>query len=125
MEQKPIIETLKTLGINELQKLWLGSGGAPSLPPLKWLLVREIAWRIQAQAHGEIDTETRRRLRVAVRSAWSEASGSGRGAKMQSRTRSRVALPAGAKLVRTWRGRKHEVTVIDGGKRFRYCGESF
>ena len=56
-----------------------------------------------------------------------ESSGSRRSAKRKrrSRPRPRVELPRGAKLVRTWRGRKHEVTVIEEGKRFSYEGETY
>jgi DNA invertase Pin-like site-specific DNA recombinase len=35
------------------------------------------------------------------------------------------SLPAGAKLIRIWRGRTHEVTVVQGGKAFVYQGKTY
>src|SRR5881396_3007005 len=61
----------------------------------------------------------------AVRRARMESSGPRRVKKRRSRPRPRVELPQGAKLVRTWRGRKHEVTVLEEGKRFSYQGETY
>ena len=121
MEKDSAVERLNTLGRRELREIWQETSGTRRPPPLKRLLIRELAWRIQSDAHGGIDAETRRLLRAAARSAQIERPR--RGAKR--RPRPRRDLPTGVKLVRTWRGQKHEVTVLDDGKRFRYRGETY
>jgi len=125
MEERPAIDLLSTLGIDELRKLWRDGGNSRPPPRLKPVLLRELAWRIQSETQGGIDAETRRLLRTAVRRARMESSGPRRVKKRRSRPRPRVELPQGAKLVRTWRGRKHEVTVLEEGKRFSYEGETY
>ena len=42
-----------------------------------------------------------------------------------STTTASVPLPVGARLVRTWRGRTHEVTVVEDGKAFNYKGKTY
>jgi hypothetical protein len=37
----------------------------------------------------------------------------------------RGSIPAGVRLVRTWHGRRHEVTVLDGGRAFRYAERTY
>jgi DUF2924 family protein len=125
MGQLPDFALLKALGIEELQKHWQAGGGSGFHPLTKWLLVREIAWRSQAQAHGGLEAETHRKLRAAVRSARIDLSGSRGVTTNKSRPCPGVKLPNGAKLVRTWRGQKHEVTVLEYGRRYSYQGESF
>ena len=127
MEKEPALEVLRTLRIDELRKLWRDGGHSRPPPRLKPVLLRELAWRIQRETQGGIDAQTRRLLRAAVRSARmesSESSGLRRVRKKGSRPR-RVELPTGAKLLRTWRGQKHEVTVLEEGKEFRYQGETY
>ena len=125
MKQKPAIDRLNVLGIPELREMWRQSGGRNSPPHLKCLVLRELAWRIQSEGLCGVDAETRRLLRVAVRRARIGASVPRRHRKRRSRLRQQVELPTGTKLVRTWRGRKHEVIVLDDGNRFEYRGESY
>ena len=126
MEEEPPIDLLSTLRIDELRKLWRDGNSRPP-PRLKPVLLRELAWRIQSEAQGGIDAGTRRLLRAAVRRARMESSSPRRSAKTKrgSRPHPRVELPQGAKLVRIWRGQKHEVTVLEEGKRFLYQGETY
>ena len=125
MQQKPSIEGLTTLGTPQLREIWRQSGGLSPPPHLKCLLVRELAWRFQSEALSGIDPGTRRLLRAAVRGARIESVALRKNKKRKSLTRLRAKLPTGTKLVRTWGGRKHEVTVLEGGKRFSYRGESY
>lgn len=70
------------------------------------LLVLGVAWRIQEQAYGGLGAADKRRLAELSRSL--ERTG--------DITRSRVArLKPGAKLVRTWHGEAHTVTVVEDG----------
>src|SRR2546426_11185384 len=89
MEEKPAIEVLSTLGMDELRKLWRDGGNSRPPPHLKPVLLRELAWRIQSEAQGGIDAETRRLLRTAVRRAKMESSGPRRSAKRKRRSRPR------------------------------------
>ncbi len=124
MESQPAVRRLKLLEIAELRRIWEQTRGSGPKPPLKRLLLRELAWEIQSEGCGGLDAETRRLLRAAVRSARFEPSISRRSAK-KKRPRRHGRLQTGAKLVRTWQGRKHVVTVLDDGKRFRYRGETY
>ena len=125
MEKERSIEELPTLGLAELRAEWRTLGSSRPQPRLKRLLVRELAWRLQARAHGGLDAETQRLLRQIVRAARVGSTRPGRRIKKQSRPRRKLGLQAGSKLVRVWRGRTHEVTVLEGPKRFSYLGESY
>ena len=125
MSQFPDMDTLKALDIKELQTNWRAAGGSGVPPTTKWLLVREIAWRIQSKAQGGLDSDTHRRLREAVRNVRVESSKAHEGQKRATGACPPVRLPSGAKLVRTWRGQRHEVTILEHGKLFQYRGESF
>ncbi|MCB9848488.1 MAG: DUF2924 domain-containing protein [Phycisphaeraceae bacterium] len=112
------LNTLADLTPSQLRERWkkLGVRGDP--PHFKQALLRDIAWHIQQRTRGGLDAETRRRLRAATRNAPNPTSA--RGDPVKRKRRERIPLRTGATLVRTWRGRRHEVTVLDDGKRFRY-----
>ena len=57
-------------------------------------------------------------MKAAIRKAPSQASQRQDAAKRKRRDE--IQFRTGATLIRTWRGRKHEVTVLDDGKAFRY-----
>lgn len=65
------------------------------------MLVRILAWHIQAQAIGGYDTSTRRRLKHA--------------AKGRVTPRASARLKPGARLVREWNGVSHTVDIVEGG----------
>ena len=119
-------EDLRRLGIAELRKLWENIGGRGHLPAMKRLAVREVAWLVQSREQGELEAATRRLLRAAVREAQVESSRARpRTKKSKARLTRATDLQTGTKLVRTWRGRRHEVTVVDDGKRFEYRGKVY
>jgi len=99
------IERIAALDLSALRALWAERYGDPpalrSVPLLRQLL----AWRIQAEAFGDLDRETRR----ALERKWSdEVEG--------------LNLGIGARLRRVWQGRTHEVIVeVDG---FLWEGET-
>ncbi|MFG0326630.1 MAG: DUF2924 domain-containing protein [Phycisphaerales bacterium JB037] len=105
-------DSLPGLTLPRLHALWheLRLPGRP--PTLKRILLREIAWRMQARETGGLDSETRRLLARATRSAASDSR-----ARPQKR-RSATRLQPGSTLIRTWRGREHRVAVTSTG--FRY-----
>ena len=117
------LETHRALTTAQLARRWreLRLRGEP--PHFKQALVRGLAWHAQEREHGGLDADTRRLLKRATRSA-PDAAVQRRSPKKEKRRR-RLALRAGTTLVRTWRGTAHEVTVLEGGKRFRYRGAEY
>ena len=118
------LQSLKKLSIAQLRQLWLERMGRKPVPKVKIVLMRELAWHLQAQTHGGIDAETQKLLRSAMRQAspgktkrTSEASPKRRGAQTE--------LRPGVRLVRVWRGTRHEVLVLEDGKRFEYRGKIY
>ncbi len=134
--------------LGDLRALWTKHiGGAP--PPLRRLLVRELAWRTQARSRGGLDADTRRLLEAALRAAVKAHAGARTGdpASRAARAAVRAApgasgpprryrpvltpsrksptgAPPGSRLIRTWRGVKHEVLVLEG-RAFRYRDQTY
>lgn len=112
------LAALDTLPVAVLRARWSDLGLRVKPPHFKQALVRGIAWHVQARYRGDLDAETRRRLRSATRTAPTpRIAGT---APKPRKKRKAIALRSGTTLVRSWRGRSHEVTVLDGGKRYRY-----
>jgi hypothetical protein len=97
------VETLRSLGKDELRARWTKMFGKAPPPALtKDLLGRMIAWRIQEQFYGGHDKAT---LRLLDRLARGET------------TKPSIAqrLRAGTVLMREYRGVRHTVTVTSDG----------
>lgn len=119
----------------------VGGGGVP-----RRVMIRDIAYRAQIRRWGGLDRTTERLLKHAVKDAIANARISGVSGNASDlaaqddaagheptvpsngvrrpRTTS-PSLPAGATLIRVWRGRTHEVTVVQGGKAFVYQGKTY
>jgi hypothetical protein len=111
------IAQLRGLDIAMLRKRWTAVFGkaAPSHLP-RHLLLRIIAYRIQAEVWGDLDAESRRLL---------DASGSPDQAAqraLQAR-RNAARLRPGTILEREWNGRLHRVSVLADG--FDWDGKSY
>jgi hypothetical protein len=108
------LEALCDRNPDELRKEWrrLYRSQPPRLS--RDLLVRAIAHRIQELRYGGLSKATRRRLASLV-----EARDSGAELAIQGAQKIR----AGARLVREWNGRTHNVTVEEGG--FAYAGQNY
>lgn len=141
---------LPGLSLAELRALWTEHIGRSTAPAQKRLLIRELAWRIQAREQGGPDAATRKLLAAAMRDAVRRAKSSARagncrgvdsgsqvadptispGTPPPSPSRRRVGRKAPAplapatRLIRVWRGVRHEVHVLEGGE-FRYRNRSF
>jgi len=102
----------------ELRDEWKRQGVRGDPPHFKQALVRGIAWHLQEQTHSKLDAGTRRLLKAAIRKAPMPASR--QPSNTHRKKRDHLSLPAGTTLVRSWRDRRHEVTVLEGGRRFRY-----
>ncbi len=101
----------------------------------KWL-IRRIAWRIQEQAHGGLSERAKARIQELAANAvvrlnppkdWpptAPTSPTQATSREINQTREPGALLPGTRLVRRYRGRVHEVVVLDGGE-FEYGGEVY
>jgi hypothetical protein len=101
-----MVEHIATLDLEGLRRFWRARYGAP--PPLRSvpLLRLQLAWRVQAEALGGLDSNTRRLL---ARTGATEPEG--------------MRLGTGAILARSWKGRKIEVMVEEQG--FRWEGKLY
>ena len=87
----------------------------------RWLLLRVLAYRLQAAALGDLDKATARSIRASQGGAI-EFGGSP--FKTRSpRMRDGTGLNPGALLVRQWKGKLERVMVLDKG--FAWNGQTF
>ena len=96
------VERIGALDLPALRALWAQRYGDPPALRSVSILRQLLAWRIQAEAFGDLDRPTRRALE---RKGLGEAEG--------------LALGIGARLTRVWQGRTHEVIVEADG----FCWE--
>jgi Protein of unknown function (DUF2924) len=108
------IAVLNDLTAQQLRDEWrrLYRGQPPRLS--RDLLIRTIAYRIQALAYGGLSKATQRKLDALTR----ELKGKGSIAVTPE-----ISLRPGTRLVREWRGRTHTVAVTENG--FEYAGKTF
>jgi len=117
------ISGLVDLNANGLCLQWRNHlGGSPPAHLPRWLLLRILAYRIQAAALGSLDKET---LRV-LRQPKGERLESSDARPFETRiptTRDGANLRAGALLVREWKGKLERVIVLERG--FAWNGETY
>jgi hypothetical protein len=99
------VEALSGLDLRGLRDAWPPRFGATPRLRSPDLLRRMLAWRLQVEALGGLDAETRRLL------ARSPA------------VRNGPALAPGTRVVREWKGERHEAEVSSDGVRYR--GETY
>jgi hypothetical protein len=130
------VAALSDLSRDELIERWCKIYGV--LPPKgvrQELLIRAVAWHLQAKRLGGYSAETRRLLRPAKAKVENEmlardrgpisgveaqvnvqdADSDDRAIIVTSSLRERRRLTPGARLMREWGGRTHVVDVIEGG----------
>lgn len=117
-----IIAGLDDLDAGQLPLQWrnhLGATAPAHLP--RWLLLRVLAYRLQAAVLGDLDKATVRSIRVSR----GDAIDFGRSpfTKRKPRTQDGIGLNPGALLVREWEGKLVRVMVLDTG--FAWNGRSF
>lgn len=98
------VRGLEALGLEGLRAVWSAHWRRPPRLRSVVLLRALIAWRLQAEAYGDLDAETRRRL------------------KSKAIPRGGV-LPVGARLTREYRGVRHDVEI--GHNNVLYRGRAF
>jgi hypothetical protein len=114
-----IVARLEGHDLNGLCRQWRAHlGGEPPAHLQRWLLMRVLAYRLQADVFGGLDRSIQRMLR----------SGKGRDAatpfdRRAPQTRDGVGLKAGAMLTREWDGRLERVMVLEDG--FAWNGHTF
>jgi len=92
------VRALEGLGLEALRWEWRRRYGAPPQTRSADLIRRLLAWRVQADAQGDLDAETRARLRTTA----------------LPRSLDRRLRP-GVRMSRDWRGRRYEVEVVEDG----------
>lgn len=114
------LKQLEGLGVEALRDLWTRRfRTAPPVIRSGDVLRRLIAWKIQVEAFGDLDTGTSARIRALMRTGRNGATVAGT---------TTVTLKAGLILVREWRGIEHRVLVLDQGfehrnKRYKSLSE--
>jgi len=116
-----LVASLSGLNVDQLRLQWRNhlGGIAPAHLP-GWLLMRVLAYRIQAAAFGDLDRATLRRLREP-RDEGFESGGARPFAPRGPTTREGVGLKSGALLVREWNGRMERVMILDDGYAWNGC----
>ena len=118
-----IISGLVDLDVNGLCLQWRNHlGGTPPAHLPRWLVLRIMAYRIQAAALGGLDKET---LRVIRQPKGQEVESSdARPFKTRTPiTRDGASLRAGALLAREWNGKLERVMTLEKG--FAWNGETY
>jgi Protein of unknown function (DUF2924) len=119
------IERLKALDLNGLRVQWRNvfAKRAPKTLP-RTLLVRVLAYRVQADALGELAPEVLRVLDgFAVRHAPMRPRGREDGRSGAASSSSNPRIKPGSVLVREWAGRMHRVVVLEVG--FAWEGKNY
>ena len=110
------MRALAELPIGELKQAWTEAWTAP--PPKgarRRLMMLGIAWRGQAEVHGGFGKPLERRL-ATLEAAFRQGGALSREGPGASRPR---RLQPGARLIRTWKGERHEVRLTQSGYHWR------
>jgi Protein of unknown function (DUF2924) len=116
------IGELGSRDVAQLRLRWrnnLGGTFPAHLP--KWLLVRVLAYRIQAAALGGLDADALRTIRGLSLTAGDESAA--RFSARLPKTKGGVSLRPGALLAREWQGQLHRVMIVQEG--FAWNGETY
>jgi len=110
-----LVASLSQLNLEQLRLQWRNHlRGSPPAHLPGWLLMRVLAYRIQAMAFGDLDREILRRLRKPMGEAF-ESESARPFATRRPTTREGIGVTSGAVLVREWEGRPERVMVLDDG----------
>jgi hypothetical protein len=118
-----LVAGLADLDVNGLRLQWRNHlGGTPPAQVPRWLLLRLLAYRIQAATLGGLDKETLRVLRRPKGQTVHSLDGRPFEPRIPA-TREGAALTAGALLTREWNGKLERVMVLEKG--FAWNGKSY
>ena len=114
-----ILADLEGHDLNGLRRQWRAHlGGEPPAHLTRWLLMRVLAYRLQADAFGGLDRPIQRMLRSG-----GEHDAAVPFDRRAPQTRAGVGLKAGALLAREWNGKLERVMVLEDG--FAWNGQTF
>jgi hypothetical protein len=108
---------LRRLSMPDLKQRWRDLIGTDPPQYSRSFLVSRLAYRLQELSCGGLSDEVRQRAAEIIREAGLDEEASIPGRNGITRRRPEVAI-AGTRLVRVWRGRRYEVTVLPGGFEF-------
>ena len=121
------IASLRNLSLDELRRRWRGmSGQAVSSRLPRFLLLRMVAYELQARVFGDLDKASVEYLDRIADKLSSPAAQSAKGlarAQMAVPAVERRAMKPGSLLIREWKGVIHRVTVLERG--FAWNGEIY
>src|SRR5271154_717802 len=118
-----LVAGLVELDVNGLRLQWRNHlGGTPPAHLPRWLLLRVLAYRIQAAALGGLDKETLRVIRQPKGQTFDSPDGRPFEARIPA-TREGTTLRAGALLTREWNGTLERVMILERG--FAWNGETY
>ena len=108
------LDRLARMALPELRAFWAARWGDPPDYRARDHLLRALAYRLQAEAHGGLSSRLRKDVAIL-------------GAKFAGdrgfNPAPAIVLKPGSSLVREWGGRRHEVSVVAEG--YVYDGERF
>jgi Protein of unknown function (DUF2924) len=114
-----ILAGLEGHDLNGLRRQWRAHlGGEPPAHLPRWLLMRVLACRLQADAFGGLDKSIQKMLRFDK-----DRDAAAPFDRRAPQTRDGVGLTVGALLVREWKGRLERVMILEEG--FAWNGQTF
>jgi hypothetical protein len=113
-----LVATLPEMSMRELEAEWRSLMGTEPTSMGRGRMVGTLAYRIQELAHGGLSQVARDRLQEALQEEDVVVDAQGRILPPRRRRGASDAPVAGTRLVRHWRGRSYEVTVLRSGFEF-------
>jgi hypothetical protein len=115
------VAALRKMPLEALRQRWRALFGADAPAYSAEHMVRRLAYRLQELRYGGLATAAQERLTRAA----TEETGTANARRSASRKRRIANAPApGTRLVRQWRGQRHEVAVCHDGT-FDYAGKRY
>ena len=116
------IAGLQRQSVPELKQRWRDLFGTEAPAYNRAFLTKRLAYRLQELTHGGLSAATQAKMKDILRGSGLTEDGLTPGTgRLKKRTPNRPIL--GTRLVRTWRGDRHEVTVVQGG--YEYQGRRY
>ena len=130
------IDELHSMTTNELAQMYHDLHGQPVRTRHRQYLIRKVAWRLQANAMGDLSTRARKRaieladdadIRVMAPRSMICPPQSGRARSMTKRVIQRdPRIPSvGSAIVRQYKDKTIRVLVLDGDQGFEYNGQRY
>ncbi|MGA0570054.1 DUF2924 domain-containing protein [Variovorax sp. VNK109] len=110
-EAQHLVAALPEMPLPELRALWPKYFQVPAFSQKRAILMPFLGYAIQEKAFGGLSRSARSKLE-AIAKDWDEG-------KRPSIAPPRPTVRPGARLIRSWRGEIHEVTVLDAGFQYR------